>query len=217
MDQPKPTRTATQVNSTCNRCKLHEQCNPKSVGLRGYNTGDQKKLAIFTDAPDYFADRAQRPYSLDVKRMLDWLLARMSVDPKDVAYEYTLRCYGGEDGIPTTKAGRAEVIEACSMYRFASVKRLKPRSIVVAGQASFEAFTGGGKVGDNEGRKHRAWEGVVRDYCEGVWCSYSINYILTSPSDTPRVFRTIYRAAEEAGLNPKLDPTVPPYQWRNLK
>lgn len=205
-----------QINPKCTACKLHEFASPKSVCLCGRNTEVEKALVVFTDHPDYFADHSQAPYKLDVRNILDWMFQRMDVDPGMVAYEYTLRCYP-QKSLPTTKAARAVCIEECAEYRFASIAKLKPKAIVALGQTSLEAFTGKTRIGEYEGRKIHCWEPVVRDYCDNVWIGYSINYILVSPSDTPRVFRVLYRAAEDAGLSPKLNPKIPPFQWRNLK
>lgn len=204
------------INPSCTACSLHQYANKKSVCLAGRNVSSRKRLVIFTDHPDYFADNSHRPYTLDVRHILVWLLARMSVKSEDVAFEYTLRCYP-QKSLPTTKAERATCIEECSTYRFAMVAKLKPKAIVALGQTSLEAFTGCTRIGDYEGRSVDCWEGIVRKHGpSNVWIGYSINYILVSPAETPNVFRTIFRAAEQAGLNPKLDPSVPPYKWRNL-
>lgn len=204
---------ANQINPKCTLCPCHVSA--RTVCLKG-KVAPRSRLVVFTDSPDYFADNAGRPYALDTGKILDWMFARMSVPSKDVSYEYTIRCYG-KDTLPTTKAGRAQCIEECAQYRFATIAKIKPKAIAVLGQVSFEAFTGAGKVGEHEGRRLRAWEPVVRDFVDGVWCGYSLAYILISPSDAYRVFRVLYKAAEEAGLNPELDPSVPPFVWRNLK
>lgn len=202
-----------QINPSCTACVCHKGA--KTICLKGRNVEEKKKLVVFTDHPDYFADHAGRPYSLDVRRMLDWLFLRMSVEPENVAYEYTLRCYP-EKLLPSTKADRAVCIEECAEYRFATIAKLRPKVIVALGTVSLEAFTGRTKIGDFVERKIRAWEPVVRDFTEDIWIGYSINYILLAPSDTPSVFRTLYMAAKEAGLKPKIDSTVPAFQWKEL-
>lgn len=183
--------------------------------MKGTRTEGKKPLMIFTDYPDFFADKTGKAYTADTGEMIDWMLKRMSVDPERVALDYTLRCYAKEAKL-TTKAGRAEAIEECSQYRFASIAKCKPRAIVALGQGSMEAFTGKSKIADHEGCEERAWEGVVAEFSPTIWVSYSIAYLLISPSDTPRVFRTIFAAALQAGLTPKLNPKVPPFKWRNI-
>lgn len=167
---------------------------------------------VFTDHPNYFADHAQKPYALDCGRLLDWMFQRMSVAPDRVAYDYTLRCYPKKD-LPSTKAERANYILECNQYRFASIAKVRPRAIAILGQSSLEAFTGQAKVGPLSERSYRPWEGVVRKYVERVWIGYSIEYCLISPSDSVQVFRTLWQAAEDAGLKPKLDPSIPPFKF----
>lgn len=204
---------SNSLNPNCTACVCHQFAN--HICMAGTRTEGEKKLMIFTDYPDFFADRTGKPYTQDTGALIDWLLARMSVNPEDVALDYTLRCYAKEAKL-TTKAGRAEAIEECARYRFASITKCKPRSIVALGQASMEAFTGKTKIADHEGCEERAWESVVAEFSPSVWVSYSIAYLLISPSDTPRVFRTIFASAKQAGLHPKINPKVPPFRWRNI-
>ncbi len=205
-----------QINPKCTRCPLHQQAQPKSICLRGriYDKTQKPRLIIYTDSPDYISDNSGRSYTLDTGRILDWFLDRMSVSKSDVAYDYTLRCYPNKK-LPTTKADRAALIEECSSYRFATIAKIRPRAVVGLGQTTLEAFTGKTRIGDWQGRSVLCWEGVVRDFAERIWIGYSLNYILAYPSDTPSVFRVIFRAAEAAGLKPKIDPSIPPFQWRN--
>lgn len=203
-----------QINPSCTACVCHKSA--RSVCLKGRNTNGLRRLVVFTDHPDYFADNAGRPYAMDVRRLLDWMFYRMSVDPKDVAYEYTLRCYA-KNTLPTQKADRAICIEECAQYRFATIAKLKPKAIAVLGTVSLEAFTGHTQIGNWVDRpKVRAWEPVVRDYVENVWVAYSLNFCIMSPSSTPSVFRVLYQASREAGLNPVINPNIPPFVWSKL-
>lgn len=204
-----------QINPRCTSCPAYKTARGSSICLAGQSRlGTHKKLVVFTDYPDFFSNLASKPYSLEAGKILDWLFARMSVDSNDVAYEYTLRCYPGKS-LPSKKSDRGSWIEECSQYRFATLAKLKPKAIATLGQVSLEAFTGKTQLGPNIGRNIRAWEPVVRDYAEHVWVGYSLTYILLYPSDTPSVFRVLFQAALEAGLNPKIDPTVPPFHWTN--
>lgn len=202
-------------NPNCKACICHESANRKSICLEGRNVNGQRDLVVFTDYPDYFANGSNRGYALDCRRILDWMFKRMSVEPSRVAYDYTLRCYA-KDTLPTKKEERTVCIEECSEYRFDSLELLKPKSIVCLGQTSLEAFTGKSQIGQWVERKIRAWEPVVREYVDSVWVGYSLQYILVSPSDTPSVFRVLFQAASDAGLKPKIDPSVPPFIWRQL-
>lgn len=207
----------TQINPTCKRCNLHTIAHKKSICLRGKAAelprGFEVPLVVFIDHPDFFADNAHRGFTLYTKQLLDWMFKRMSVDPTIIPYEYTIRCFPGKS-LPTTKAGRSTCIEECASYRFATIRKLSPKAIVGLGQCTLEAFTGKTKLGDSEGREIPCWEPVVREICPTIWIGYSI---LSSPSEASRVFRTIYRAAESGGLQPKINPSIPPFQWRIIR
>jgi len=196
----------------CNDCKLASGC--KVNCLKGREADEpHPPLMIFTDHPDYFADHAKRPYAYDTGKFLDWLFKRMSIDPEtSVGYEYTIRCYP-VGGLPKSKAGRAPYIEECSQHRFATIAKFKPRAVVAMGTATLEAFTGKAKVGDHHGTRVIPWEGAVREVTDVLWACYSVGYALKSPSETPSIFRVLYRAAESAGLKPKLNPNVAPFKW----
>lgn len=205
--------TKNQINPTCKACSLHLGASCVCLKGRGNAKGS---LMIFSDYPDYFADRARRPYSLDVGKFLDWCMKRMSIDPDDVVYEYTLRCYA-QKTLPTTKAGRYVCIQECNQYRFATIAKLRPKAIVVFGQVSLEAFTGRTRVKDNSDLVPIACnEGLVKKYVPHVWCGYSVQYSLMSPAASPNAFRTMWYAAKEAGFKPKINADVPPFVWPNI-
>lgn len=202
-------KTDHQINPSCTNCSLHE--GTSCVCLKG--RGDSNKsVMIFTDFPDYFAERARRPYVLDVYKLLEWMLKRMSIDPSDINFEYTLRCYA-QKTLPTTKAKRSVCIQECNQYRFATIAKHKPRSIVTLGQVSLEAFTGRTRVKDNDGLAIPTNEGIVKQFVKHVWVGYSVQYALRSPSESPDMFRSIWFAALEAGFKPKIDASIPPFVW----
>lgn len=203
-------RTDNQINPNCTACPLNEGASCVCLKGKGESKGG---LMVFTDYPDYFADRARKGYALDVGKILDWMFVRMSVDPREsVRYEYTLRCYA-QKTLPTTKANRYACIQECNSYRFATIAKTKPKAIATLGQVSLEAFTGRTRVKDSNGLNIPVNEGIVRRHVQHVWVGYSIQYILLSPSETPDLFRVLWYAAQEAGLKPKLNPTVPPFVW----
>lgn len=209
-----PQSVSYQINRNCRACFLHKGC--ASVCLRGKNAMGHRPLVIFTDTPDFYSNNATRPYAMHTGQILDNLLARMSVDPADVAYEYTLRCYA-KDTLPSKKAERAPCILECNKYRFATIAKTRPKAIVVLGDVSLEAFTGKTKVGKYSERKVPAWEGVVRKFVPHVWVGYSLlNILYGNISDTVPVGRVLWNAATEAGLNPKPNPKVKPFTWPTI-
>lgn len=205
--------TTHQINPSCDACLLHECAHKRAVCLKGKNTDARRALMVFTDHPDYFADHAQRPYAMDCGRLLDWMFLRMSIDPKRVAYDYTLRCYP-KKSLPGSKADRANLILECNQYRFASIAKVRPRAIACLGQTTLEAFTGQAKVGPLAERDYVPWEGVVRKYVKRVWIGYNPWACLgPSASDAVSIFRTLWQAAEDANMKPVLNPSVPPFNF----
>lgn len=206
--------TKGQINPGCKDCSLHTGTSCVCMKGKGETYGT---MTVFTDFPDYFATRARRAYALDVGRFLDWMFERMSINPRLINYEYTLRCYA-QKTLPTTKAGRLVCIQECNQYRFAIVAKQRPKAIVTLGQVSLEAFTGRTKLKDNNGLQVPTNELIISRRCgiEHIWCGYSVQYALMSPSESPDMFRVLWYAAEEAGLKPKLNPSVTPFQWPNI-
>lgn len=205
-------KTDNQINPNCTACDLHKGTN--CVCLKG-KQGEKRGLMVFTDYPDYFAERARRPYVLDVGGLLKWMFKRMSIDPEIISYEYTLRCYA-QKTLPTTKAARAVCIQECNQYRFATIAKVKPSAIVTLGQVSLEAFTGRTRVKDSSGLAIPTNEGLVKRYVSHVWVGYSVQYALISPSESPDMFRAVWYAAKESKLKPKIDPSIPPFVWPNI-
>lgn len=205
-------KTDNQINPSCTACSLHS--GTSCVCLKG-KEGNKNGLMIWTDFPDYFAERARRPYTLDVGAILRWMFQRMSIDPDEITYEYTLRCYA-QKTLPTTKANRSVCIQECNQYRFATIAKSRPRAIATLGQVSLEAFTGRTRVKDCNGLAIPVNEGIVKRYVQHVWCGYSVQYALSTPSESVDLFRVLWYAAHEAKLKPKLNPRIAHFQWPNI-
>lgn len=204
-----------QINPACTECKLHE---PKgtSVCLKGSGVDGKKKLMIFADQPDYFANNARKGFVLDVLDFWAYILSCMSISIEDVAFDYTVRCYN-KAGVASTKAARGPIIIACSSYRFKSIDKVEPKAIVVSGSASLEAFTGKTKVSDYHENTVKAWEGRVRKHVPHVWVCHSAAFAMTAASESIPIFRTVWQAAEEAGLEPVINPSAINLVWKMKK
>ncbi len=201
-----------QINPACTECKLHSN-KGTAVCLKGVGVDEHRKLMIFADQPDYFANNAKRGFVLDTLDFWTYVLDCMSISPDDVAFDYTVRCYS-KGGVASTKAERSPIILSCSSYRFKSIAKVQPKAIVVSGGTSLEAFTGKTKVGDFQEDCLKAWEGVVRKFVKHVWVCHSAAYGMASPASIIPIFRTVFQAAEEAGLNPKINPKAKNLQWK---
>jgi uracil-DNA glycosylase family 4 len=171
------------------------------------------KLAIYLDAPTIVEDRRGQTLVAEAAVFLRWLLRRMSVGPKQVYVDYVLKCYPKNHKDFGKKAHRAEMLEACSYYRIATLQQLKPKALVAMGKTACEAFTGSAEIGEYEGARWVPNEPRVREILDGIWVAYSPAFALEDAAETVGIYRTLWAAAEEAGLKPKLDEKVERYDY----
>jgi uracil-DNA glycosylase len=104
-------------------------------------------------------------------------------------------------------------LEACSYYRVATLQQIRPRAIVAMGAIAVEAFTGSNELKNFEGARWTPSEPFVRELVEGVWACYSPAYPLQDPAASVGIYRTLFSAAEEAGLNPQFNPNVTHFDY----
>lgn len=200
-------------NPNCQLCLLHASVNPRSVCLKG-GGGDKPKLVIFLDAPNVVEDKRSRGVVSDGVEWLKWCFRRMTISRDDIYIDYVLKCYTGRSKEFKTKALRAEMVEQCSVYRVATLQQLKPNAIVAMGRFACEALTGrSDKVKESEGTKWIATEPFVRKYVSHVWVTYSPLYPLQAAAESVGIFRVLWCAAIEAGLKPKINKTVTPFDY----
>lgn len=199
-------------NPNCELCELSQTCSPKAVCLKG-GGGLDARLAIFLDAPSIVEDRRGKGLVSESAEFLKWLLNRMSVSTQDVYVDYVLKCYHKPNKNVGKKAFRAQMLEACSVYRFATLQRIKPKAIIAMGTIACEAFTGSSEIGEYEGARWTSNEPRVREIVDAVWISYAPAYALESPAESVGIYRTLFAAAKEAGLKPKLNTKIPLYDY----
>lgn len=211
-------------NPNCKLCMLHETAKATSICLkgRGVGIGTEPQLAlkvagkyplcIFMDSPNSVENTRCRGMVGDGAEWVVWALKRMSIT-EGYWLDYTVKCYTGKSKAFGKKVEKAECIEQCSVYRIATLQLLKPKAIIVMGALSSLAFVGQAKVGLAEGTTWTPDEPFVRDVVPHVWVSYSAAYPLQDPAESVGVFRTLMHAAEEAGLNPKINKEVTPFDY----
>jgi uracil-DNA glycosylase family 4 len=124
-----------------------------------------------------------------------------------------IKCFPKPNKAFGRKAHRAEMLEQCSVYRVATLQHHKPKAIVAMGTTACEAFMGSAEIKEYEGARWIPNEPFVREYVPAVWVCYSPAYAIQDPSQSVPIYRTLFSAAEEAGLNPVFDPTVEPYDY----
>lgn len=201
---------------TCEDCVLARSL-PATVCMVGRGNPDTARLVIYLDHPSYMDDIRGKPFITDAGDLLRHFIARMGIDQQFVYMDYVLKCFAPKKMIPSQKADRLICIQACSKYRFATLQTMPNlKSIVAMGRMSLEAFTGNSEMKNFEGCAWEPREFQIRDLgIQKIWIAYSPNYAFEKPAETPDLYRVIWCAAEEAGLNPT-ETKVPPFKWPNL-
>jgi uracil-DNA glycosylase len=161
------------------------------------------KLQIWLDSPAEAADKQHKPNVSRQAEFIDWLLRRNSLSLQDVYVGYTLRCFIPK-GFLKKKGEREPAITACEKHHNLQICK-NAKSIVALGEISCLAFIGSTKVGLVAG-SHRDVVGPPR---HRVYCDYSPGAVTApppagDPSLSVTISRTIWFAAEYAGLEPRI-------------
>lgn len=196
-------------NSNCQKCELYKNATPGSVCLKGEG-GMQAKLLIFLDSPNAIEDIRHRGMAGEHVQLLKWMLGRMSLKPTDYYIDYILKCLVSGNKTYNKKPDRMEFVEKCSIYRFATLQKLRPKAVIGMGRLCCETFLGNDKVSNYEGTFWNPVEPRVRDFIDKVWITYSPAYALQDPAESVTVYRTLQAAASAAGLKPKLNQNMKP-------
>lgn len=170
------------------------------------------KLAIFLDYPNTVDDRRGKGFLSQAGLFVDFCLQRMSISPSLVYLDYNVKCYPGK--LPGVKSERMGIVAACSQYRVAALQDMPNlAAVVMLGSLGCEITTGSKTVG---GRAGAEWEpaGVyMKQLVRHVWIGYSPSMLSEKPSEAGSIFRVIWKAAEEAGLKPKVNLTIKPFEF----
>lgn len=157
-------------------------------------------------------DMRRKPFVSRAGQILLNLLGRMSLSTEEVYLDYIVKCWAGKR-MPKQKCDRLVCIEACSKYRFATLQNLPNlRKIVGMGTLSLEALIGSSEMKHFEGESWTPRELELRQYGE-VWITYSPAYLDEKPAEIPNVYRIIFTAAQQAGLDPRPNLEHPHLSW----
>jgi uracil-DNA glycosylase family 4 len=138
----------------------------------------------------------------------------MSVSRSNVYVDYVVKCYPGRSLDYRKKALRAEMTEQCMIYRVATLQQCKPKAVVAMGRFAIEALTGrSDKVKESEGTTWIPMEPAFREFVPHIWACYSPAYALQDMGESVGIFRVLWHAATEAGLEPKIDKTLKPFDY----
>lgn len=198
-------------DSDCVDCSLHKGCKNRCLP----SVGDPSlcKLAIYLDAPAVVEDKRGKSWVGPNAEFVKWCLKRMGVGLQHVFLDYILKCYPNQNLTKMKKEVRMEMVRACAPYRIESLMDLQHcKTLVGLGTLCGEVFTGYPKIGDTEGCEWVLMESRLREKYVNAWIGYNPGYALEKPAETVGIYRVIWKACVAAGLNPKFDATVKPFE-----
>lgn len=169
----------------CTKCILSKHAG-KNNASKGFGNPDAP-MGIVLDCPgDALAEK-----------LLIWLIYKLSLTGNDIWVDYTFKC-------PTDDYKKKE-LTTCYATCFNAYIRTweKRKSLVLAGNWT-SSFVGGVPLKDWHGRKNPDTE---------CWHVYSFKYLLMDPAECLDTSRVLFKAAEEAGLSPKYNSTIPNFKF----
>lgn len=174
--------------------------------------GDENcKLAIYLDSPNFMDEKRGKSFVSDSAEFVKFCLRRMSVSAEDVYLDYIVKCYAGK--LPGKKEDRMACVRACSQYRFASLQKLTQlKAMVVLGSLGCETITLEKKIGNRAGAEWPPVSPVMRQHVKHVWVGFSPGLLKEKPAEAGSIYRVIWMAAEEAGLQPQVA-KIKPYEF----
>lgn len=196
-------------NPSCTECPLSITAHSVCLKGRGW---DDAKLVVFMDSPNFVEDRRGVGMVSEGAEWVRWAFRRMSIED-GYFMEYTLKCSTKRDKSFGKKHYRSTCIDSCSAYRIATLQLFRPKAIVAMGAVSCQMVTGKDKVSLHEGTTWTPVDPEMRDFIDHVWVTYSPLYVLEAPAESVGIFRVLWHAAIEAGLNPVINPDVKPFDY----
>lgn len=197
-------------NPSCDDCALHRSAKHRCLPSVG---SEDARLAIFLDSPAMIDDKRGRSFVSDNAEFVRYCLSRMSVPLAEVYLDYIVKCYPKK--LPGDKAARMACVRACGQYRLAGLQNLPQlKTIVALGSLGCETFTLHKKMGDKQGAEWKPASPIVRGLVEHVWIGFSPGLLKEKPSEAGSIYRVIFMAAKEAGLKPKVNHKLKPYDFQ---
>ncbi len=178
----------------CTKCLLHKFARTNCFQPRG---SSNPKLLIRLDYPYIDDDKGGQSKAT---KLLLWMIKRMSLSLEQIAIDYILKCHKPKQQLKK-KPERLEAIRQCKSNDNLSIK---PKAIVLMGSIACES-----KFPDQlKNREGAYWFDNPR-----VFVTYSPAYAIETPSQIVGIYRMIWWAAEYAGLNPKFNPQIKPFNY----
>lgn len=198
-------------NPDCEDCELGSRAINRCLPSMG---DTDCKLAIYLDNPSYVEDKRGRSFVGDNALFVLYCLDRMSVPRSEVYLDYIVKCAPFKGKLPSKKPERMTCVAACSQYRYFALEQLTHlKALVVLGSLGCEAMLHIKTIGDRAGAEWKPVSILMQQHIEHVWVGYSPGLLKEKPAEAPAIFRVIWMAAEEAGLKPKVNLKLKPYEF----
>lgn len=195
---------ASKEKLACTSCNLATTC--RTNKMKGFSEGHLPAIIIWLDNPTDEDDRRHKGGFSKYVQLINWIFKRMSVALSDIRIEYSIKCHATPEEIKT-KAQFELIIDACRIHTVATLQQ-NPNAILIGmGALTCFMFKGKHQVGEFAGVD---WPTFKK---RNIWITYSPAYVFQKPSELPAIYRVFYRAAEQAGLNPKFNPKLTPFDF----
>lgn len=174
-------------NPKCEDCLLGTKCTTFN-NQEGFGNPDAP-LVIVLDEPG----------NLQGEKLLIWLTKRLGLTGNDIWVDYLLRC-------PLLDGDKKKNIHQRYRICWTSHPRTRienAKVLVIAGNWAAD-FLIDAKMKEWNGKKHPE---------SGAWVIYGFPYLLMNPATCVDSWRVLFKAAEEAGLKPKMVIDVEPFKF----
>ena len=133
----------------CTLCTLSGK-RTRAVPGEGSRTAD---IMFIGEGPGFYEDQQGRPFVGPAGKLLDELLASISLSREDVYITNMVKCRP-----PNNRDPLPGEIESCRPYLDRQIEMIGPKVVVTLGRYSFERFFPGEAIGKARG-KPRSWNG----------------------------------------------------------
>lgn len=178
----------------CIDCALGRDFSPQRNNEPGWGNPDAKLVILIECAAQFTAEK-----------LLMWLLMKNSLGENDVWVEYGFKC---ELQKKLKKKQEAVCFRICWTSHPRPAVYDETRQVVIMGALTSE-FLVETKLQDLESGR--------RDPVSGAWLCHNLNYLLMSPGECVMTWRVLFKAAEAAGLSPKMRTDIPIFKFPTKK
>lgn len=142
--------------------------------------------------------------------LLTYILGRLGIKESLIYITNAVKCRPPNNQLPTRKAERTNILEACWEYLHQEIQSVNPRVIVALGATPLEVLTGNAQVS-----AHAGWMVPTNKVRPVVVAAYHPAFVLRQPSNEWRLAAAIQRACALAGLKTVATATNKWYEYDN--